>query len=503
MIASRNAYSAFKFTLTNPADAITSNLCVERRRQYALGWNAYTNEVFNVMAGWPDYAKKAHLYPRTKAIYNPVTRLVDFYGSHIYPGVLTTDGDNLPDGEILAIPLAKDTPDEIKEALGQLWQWSNWNINKDLWVVWCASMGDCPVEAVENVGRGKVRAKVIPPSHVIDFERDHDAPDNIISYVIEYKYFDRTDDQIYTYRKTVDRDNIREFRNDRPFDYGNGVAYDNPYGFAPLVWNSHRNIGTVPGATAVRSWRKVEMLNSLASEVSKYISVQSKTPTMVFGDGKVTSAFEDATKTDEDSITLLKMAGSGSVSSISGNLELAAAEVRIASMIAEIEHDHPEVTMYSQLRSMGQITGPAAELLMGDVKGNVTRARAGYDSASERLFKMLMTMGGMRANERKGGWANLTPQQEKFLPFNLESFERGDLEFSITSRPLLPKTNQQYWAEQDAKFTAIKKGIDAGFPMTYQEAQNGMNDDDVAALEAAQAKAQLQLMGDGFPRNIQ
>lgn len=262
---------------------------------------------------------------------------------------------------------------------------------------------------------------------------------------------------------------------------------DNPYGFCPLVWNSHRNIGTLPGGAAIRSWRKVEVLNSLASRVQDYIRVQSQSPNVFVGGGKITNPFVDASRKSVDEMKVWQfVSDNGSIEPLRGNLDLAAAEERIRSIINEIEHDHPEVVMYQKLREMQQVSGVAVDRLLGDVKGAVLRARAGYDSATERVFKMLITIGGIRANERVGGWAKQTDEQKKFLPFNVESFERGDMAFDIASRPLMPRTNEEYWQEQDAKFTAIGKGIDAGYPTLYQEAQNGASDEELESLRKAQ-----------------
>src|SRR6478609_4893125 len=90
-MATQSAVSAFKFSIANPGTAVLSSLSDNRNHQYILGWNAYTNEVFDAMRGFDAYAASANIYPKTKGVYNPMTRLVDCYASHIYPGVLSTD----------------------------------------------------------------------------------------------------------------------------------------------------------------------------------------------------------------------------------------------------------------------------------------------------------------------------------------------------------------------------------------------------------------------------
>jgi hypothetical protein len=87
---------------------------------------------------------------------------------------------------------------------------------------------------------------------------------------------------------------------------------------------------------------------------------------------------------------------------------------------------------------MSQVTGPAAARLMGDVGGNVWEAAANYDAASIKLFQMAVAISGWRV--QNGDWGTPSRQQEKFRPFNLESYQRGDLDLSITVRPLIPVT---------------------------------------------------------------
>jgi hypothetical protein len=68
---------------------------------------------------------KQGLYRHIRLIYNPTRRLVDFYPRVVYPGVLSEDGLNLPDGIQSAVPFPKDMPPKLKKAIAQFWQWSN------------------------------------------------------------------------------------------------------------------------------------------------------------------------------------------------------------------------------------------------------------------------------------------------------------------------------------------------------------------------------------------
>lgn len=496
MTAIRNATSAFRFTLRNPGDSVANDLYSDRLRQYALGWNAYTNQAFSALSGYQDYARGSGLYEKTRAIYNPATVIVDFYASHVYQGVLTDDGMTLPDGEQLAIPISRDASPELKAAIAQLWQWGNWQQHMSLGVMYGAAMGDMFVEGVENIEKGRVWPQVIPPPHIKEIEFDERG--NVTYYEKEYSFYSRADKRAYIYTKRVSKERIETLRDNQPFDYGGGAVYDNPFGFVPLVHNAHRNLGTLPGAPAMRNWSKIEACNSLASRVDAYIRVQSQSPQLISGTGKITAAESDARKTSENDLKLLKVDGDVTVHQLTGNLDIAAAEKRIESMLTEIEHDHPEATMYAQLRSMGEVTGPAAERLMGDVRGYVQRARAGYDDATRRILQMCVSMAAMRVRDGFEGWQNPSAQQQKFTPFALDSYERGDIDFSIEPRPLIPMTSFERWQLKAAQYDAMRKGVDVGIPLDYQMQQDGVSEDELARMAEMRMMAERQQFSDGF-----
>ena len=71
----------------------------------------------------------------------------------------------------------------------------------------------------------------------------------------------------------------------------------------------------------------------------------------------------------------IKIVTAGSGASIEA-IRLDAGETleHIDRLIREIEADHPELTMYQQMREMSQITGPAADRLFGDVAALVDAA---------------------------------------------------------------------------------------------------------------------------------
>ncbi len=478
-----------------------------RIAQYEMGWMSYSNAIYETWAlmqtgytyanaqntiargayPWGPYLQRRGLYLKTMPLYNPVRRLVDFYASHVFPGVLSEDGSTLPDGMALAIPLSKDTDGRLKAAIAQGWWWGNWQSEKALWIRICGATGDGPVEIVDDVERGVLYAEPVWPGEITHLERNGSG--DVTAYTREHRLMDEQN-QIYTLARVVTHDRIETYRDGSPFSVaGLPAEYDNPYGFAPLVWNSHVNLKAIPGGMAVRNWNKIEKLNSLGSRLHRYIERQAKTPMFLPGQTDVQRVKLDAEM--EEELQLLASTGTGVPTTMEGNLDLAQTETRIQSLIAEIEHDHPEVVMYQTLRGMSQVTGPAAEQLMGDVTGYLNDARSGYDVREQRKNGMLVAMGGMRFKEGKAGWADRNSQQRKFAPFGLDSYARGDLEHSIDPRPLMPQTRQQAAETKMSIAAGYSAMANAGQPLDFQIGPWGEDWDAkmIGDLHAAQDEA--------------
>jgi hypothetical protein len=500
MAALQSAYSAFRLSLQNPADVVLSNDYDRRQRQYALGWAAYSNDAFSRVSQWAAYAESEGLYLRTKAFENPTTRQVDFYMGAIWQGILTNDGNPPPDGTALAIPFSKDTDPRIRLAVAQSWQWGNWQEEKDTLVMFGGSMGDAVAIVDDDVERGMVYPKVIQPGHVKDVE--FNGRGDVIYYQIEYSYYDRSDRRSKTYRQECDKQQIRTWQDiDRePF------IEDNPYGFVPMVWIRHRKTASWFGAPAIRSWDKIERLNSLISRIDANIRIHSQSPFFITGEGDATALTINGEKVSENDLKAIKIKGDAALLGIPNNLDIASALALAERLGMEIERDHPETTMYEKMATMSTLTGPAIQRLMGNVEGYVQGARGRYDNQYRKLAQMKLAIGGMRYAQRNrrvidgvNGWAANTEAQKKFAPFSLESYDRGDLDFSIDSRPLVPQTTAEKWADQMAYFAAKRAGMDAEFPIDYQFVEMDSGDKkQFAVLQKAQNESDMRTLGDGF-----
>lgn len=471
-----NTFSSWRRVYADPTE-VTGGAILSRPQWYNLLWGYYVNSAFEYIPNWGNqwssYKQAYRLYRQMRSLYNPTSRLVDFYSGQVYPGILTTDGAALPHGVQSAITFSDDTPAELVNAVAQVWRWSNWQSNKSQMIRYAAATGNTMVEIDDLVDEGKVALRVVWPGLIKSLDFDHAG--NIKGYVMEYGCRDDSG-LFYTYRKEVTPDSFKFFKNGQPHDYdGSGAEYPNPYGFVPAVWVKHRDLGSDFGAPVIHgSIGKIDELNSLASHIHDHIHRVIGAPAVMWTTGDVTRIGQTAKRpasdewadpeVDRDAMFIMKGPAGGKVDSLIHELDLAGAGNGLDRLIAEIEADHPELAMYRELRAMSAVTGPAASRMMGDVVQLVAESAANYDLASTRLFGMAVAIGGFRANG--GFWdtgKSLTVHQQAFLPFGLDSYGDGGLDMTILPRPLIPLTQMEQielqQAEQSLKNAQVQMAI--------------------------------------------
>ena len=526
----QNTFFSVRRVFEDPAQAHSTANMPEQLGQYNLLWAYYSASMFdrgmlNQVGQWASYKKQYNLYRNIRNIYNPTRRLVDFYADSIYPGALSEDGQDLPDGISLAIPLAQDTDLAIKTAVAQFWDWSNFGSLKRTIPLYGAALGSVMVELCDDPVDGEVYAIVQWPGYVTNLDLDQTG--EVESYAIQYQVTENVSSppgqiatgaqRYYTYRKEVDGQFIRTYKNGQPFDYktglvaGSGAATPNLYGFAPAVWIRHTDIGSTFGSPAIAgSLGKLDELNSLASHIHDQVHKVISAPIIIGADaGGISNLFANSkqkrpsssefdtmtsAEAESEEILMLKGPADVKVQSLAGNLALGDALVYVNNLLAEIESDHPELAFYRELRSMSQLTGPAASRVIGDVTTKVMGTQSNYDRALIRLFQMALAIGGERANRGDWGLA-LNPQQAKFLPFSLKSYRAGELDISIMPRPLLTPTRQELALEHQAEAQAVATYKGAGVPLeTALIKVAGWTEDEISEMKTLQEENQAEAL---------
>ena len=482
-MATTAALSTFRRVYADPGATGSTRADDERRAAYNLLWAYYNNSVFENVATWQAYRSAYQLYRGTRAIYNPTRRLVEIYIGTVYQGQWTQRPDRMTEPGT-AIPFGEETPPAYLAAIGQLWQWSNWQSQKAIPIRYAAAVGDALAVVVDDLDRGKVYLDTIWPGHVTAISTD--ARGNVAAYALEYDVLDPDSLKPYTYRREVDGARIVEYRDDRLTS-----ETANPYGFVPAAWIQHTPTASTHGEPAIRNVSKIDELCSFAAHALDHGHRILEAPVLVAGSeinlypgqppATRTATTTNAQRADAQQRINTITGGDGAhIETL--KMDTGESLAHIAAMLAEIERDHPEITLYSQLRGMSQVTGPGAARLFGDVEAYVDAARAQYDQATIKLCQMAVAIGGWRLATNAWG-PTPSRQQAAFAGYDLESYYAGDLDLSIQSRPLIPLTE-----EERISIERQRIGLDAD--RTYSmanaaAAQNGTPAGIAARIQAA------------------
>ena len=476
-----------------------------RLYRYQRLWDYYQGTAFDDLEAWAQYRRAFALYRQIRLVWDHVHALVEFYATHVWSGTLPLDGKRLPDGVTNAIPLADDTPDGLASAIGQLWQWWNFQEAMTMLVRYVAALGEYLVELSDDVERGKINLNYWWPGYVTLI--DLDEAGNVKHYIIEYEAWDEAEQRFFYFRREVDKTSFRTYRSETmaaPDAFREVSTTPNPYGFVPAVWFRHIRIMGNHGEPALWATQsELDEVNGLFSHIIDKSHVSLNAPIVISGniaptvfkrslDNMVSAARnvftedEDEPREGREDLNILEGPAGTSVSTIQLNVTDAA---RILDrIIAGIERKVPEVTFYEQLRSMTQLTGPAASRLLGDVEHKLRSVAGNYDRSLIKLTQMGVAVAGFRQNEGMGGWAVQNDQQTKFASFDLDSFLAGDLNFDIMPRELVPMT-----ARERYELLLLKKQVLPDLPEEQLAKEGGYSEEAVKAFKMPTAEEQAEL----------
>ncbi len=415
-----------------------------RRSRYELLWKYYENDLYDDLAS---YKASRGLYRYIRPIYNPMTRLVDYYVSKVWGGQLDFDGLRG------AIPIETDNP-ALMPAIAQLWQWSNWAAKKNLAVRWGACLGDMVIKVVDDREREKVYLQVMHPRTIEDAQFDWRG--NITSCTIEYTDSEPSATQAgtyvdFTYKEVITKEKFSTFKNDEPFDYfGYGSEWDNPYGFVPLVLGVHKDVGLDWGLSCAHDGLEIiDELNDQASVFSDRMRKGNNPPWLLSGVSKPragdidlsTTSATTTDKTQRQVDNLLYGPEGASAQALVSDVGMAQTIANLDLLQAELERKFPELALH-RLRESG-MSGKALGIVYQDVADKVIEARGNYDGALVRAQQMALSIGGMRGY---------------FDRFALTSYEAGDEEHRIGDRPVLMEA---------VDVQRVDVAIRAGVPPSY------------------------------------
>ncbi len=433
------AYRAF----LDPQSAQNNQTHSQRVDLYAQAWAYYHNRMFSRREGtnWSGYLSQRELYQHTRLIYNPVTPVVDFYVDNLWQPRINKLNPSL----ILSV--GDGTGEEIINALAQLDQWTNWQSESTRIKTYAAATGNCLVEIIDDLTRSKITQQTHWAGNVTAIELNYGG--DVQSFTLEYNVEDKSKEETYRYKKVVTKETFSYFKDDAPFvpDGKADAVEDNPYGFCPAVWIKHSDVGSTYGYPACNSFDKIDELNMLAAHAHDGFHKGIEAPQLISTDGQILPVTGSETNADGTLAAvdprinwMVLKAPNSSVSSLSGNMQLGEGRTLLDDLRASFVNDYPEMSYLQTLREVAAASGVARAIALTPAQNRLDRAAANYDQQLIKLRQMQIAIAGWRM---RNGWNALTDQQRNFTPFDLKSFESGELDFSLKRALLIEQTEDE------------------------------------------------------------
>lgn len=433
-----------------------------RRLRYDLLWAIYENSVYrsDTHAWAQAYRGVLGLYKYIRAIEAPAQEIAQFAQTHIMGGQL--DPDAKEDG---ALPIV--TPHAgLRPHLAQLWRWSNWATRKDVLTLRGSVMGDFAIRVMDDRLRERVYLELLHPGLLSDVALDPFG--NVKGYTLEETRADPLrPGQTAVYREMVTRegDNVvyTTYRNGNEFGwpenadtFGNALStWSESYGFVPLVWGKHIDIGLDYGWSEYHAGLPVfRELDDLGSALDDQIRKTVNAPWLMAGvdppsDTPTTTRTAPAAGRPEpgrQEVPMLYGPVGAQPHALVMPLDIAGTNARIESLHAKLRRDYPELQADVQTAS-GDASGRALRVARQRAEAKVTARRAVYDDAVVRAQMMALAIGGMRG---------------LFAGLSLDSYGAGALDHTIGPRPVFAVSEADRIEEETAFWGAAKAVKDAG-----------------------------------------
>lgn len=480
-------YAAFRSAYLGTDQANLANFedYAARKLRYSLLWAMNENNAYDKLNAWSQlYKTEYELYDFIRGVYNPTYRLGEFWKSHLWGGKLDQyagDGKEIKS----ALPIITDNK-LLRPAIAQVWNWSNWQIKKDVYSLRGTILGDGIIKIQDTPNMQKVYMSIIHPSQLADVVLDDWG--NVKGYVLEEEREDprREDGGTVLYRELAYRDGenvIYEtyLDNDLYAWDGDSAEWAVPYGFVPMVITKHNDVGLNFG------WSEIHPDLSKFREVDDQASKLHDQIRKVISGGWLMAGMSEpedsGDKEDRESENMIWTTNADATAqSLVNNVNIADVSANIKQLLEELERDYPELSP-SLHNVSGDISGRALRINRAPVEAKVQQRRPNYDNGLVRAQQMAVAIGGMR-------------KYPGFESFNLDSYKKGTLDHSIGDRPVFAKDPLDDTEYQSAFWTAATQAKSAGLPLEIYLEENGWTKEKIAIVTAKIAENRKQVAAD-------
>jgi hypothetical protein len=439
-----------------------------------------------------------------KPLRNPSYRVVEFYVSKVWPGTL-------PDA--LPIVVEDGANEAIVPAIEQVWQWSNWASQKQVFVRWAAIYGDVFVKVAtrtrsDRTGQvERVYLQLIDPMHVRDFDTDERG---YLTWIrIDIPKTRRVGDRVesYTHTEVWDKamplataEGPRTIGTYRRWEHTRGDERDleqlgdpvesrllSEFGidFVPIVHCQFRDIGEQRGMGAyVHAIDKIDEANRQATRLHQMLFRHNANTWALEGTGALVrdgrsvppprieglsgSSTEDGGTLTVGDEQFLPLPSGWTLKSVVPQLAWADALAVLNAHMLELEKDLPELAYY-RLRDMGELSGRAARLLLSDAIDRALEVRGNCEAALVRLHEMALTIGAV----------NGLPQFRA-----VGTFEQGAFAHRIEERDILPADRLEEAQAWQAEALAAEKEQAVTLPHLWRKL--GYTEEEIRQMQREQ-----------------
>jgi hypothetical protein len=377
----------------------------------------------------------------------------------------------------------------------------------------CARDGDAFIQVMRPENQDRVYFQLLDAAHVIAF--DDDVRGNITWLRLEKVSAERDENGVlhnYQHIEVWSKPDglYRRWR----IDQRNGlVAINRPLnelgppaeeitfeamkiGWVPIVHAKHRDVDEPRGVAAVlpaydlilEACLMATRLHSLAfrhGNVTQAIQSAGRDPA---GRPIPPPAIGGTTQTDDGTVTLnddvfLRLPAGWELAQLVPQLPYADLLALLTDQMARIEDTLPVLVAFKRLREMGEVSGRAARLLLGDAAEQVEEAGGNLEAVVIRASQMALTIGagaGLRGFREAG------------------TFEAGDFVHEFKPREIFPSSDLEDAQVELAQAQAVTAWVAAGLPLGEALVKvAGYSEQDAAELLAAQAAAVERGADDG------
>jgi hypothetical protein len=482
-----------------------------RRMRYALLFAMYENTIWR--SSVHSFVRKMmvdfSMYRYIRSIYTPAYRLGEFYISHLMGGMLDPGAGPEETSALPIIPAGSVDGDALAQVIAMIWRRSNWQVRKDIFTMYGATMGDVGLRVVDDPEKETTYLEPVHPGTIraVDF----DPFGNVKAYVLQEQRPDplakvSDDRRLVTYTEICERGedgsvNYRTERDGVAFDWtGNdeGGEWSTDYGFVPFCLVKHRDVGLDWGWAEVHPLRsKAHEVDDLASKLNDQIRKMVDGPWLFTGMRK--PATQPQTTSDEQgtrsSTEVLNRPHPGrekmpifyaanpqaGATPLVTNLNIGAVGDELDRLIAEIERDFPELQVDSAALQGKELSGRALRTMRQPASTKVQQRRVGYDDCLVRAHQMAISIG---AQNSYPGFEDFKGDDEAFEQ------ESGHV---IGKRPVFAKDPHDDFDLHLAQYQAIQAGMAAGLPIELVAEREGLTEEEIKQiLQSEQHQARLK-----------